>query len=121
MGRSLFPALQLWAYVQAVPEPNRAIVALGKRDAAFDAGMPITSLHYRPGSSHAPQPAPSDWKITAMMDQHAFMSIPTGADIEVGDMLAFDISHPCLTFDKWRQVLLVDEAYQVTGAVQTLF
>jgi D-serine dehydratase len=36
-------------------------------------------------------------------------------------MLAFDISHPCLTFDKWRQVLLVDEAYQVTGAVQTLF
>jgi D-serine dehydratase len=121
MGRSLLPALQLWAYVQAVPEPNRAIVALGKRDAAFDAGMPITSLHFRPGISQTPQPAPSDWKITAMMDQHAFMSIPTGADIEVGDMLAFDISHPCLTFDKWRQVLLVDEAYQVTGAVQTLF
>lgn len=121
MGRSLMPALQLWAYVQAVPEPNRAIVALGKRDAAFDAGMPITSLHYRPGANLMPQPAPSDWKITAMMDQHAFMSIPTGADIEVGDMLAFDISHPCLTFDKWRQVLLVDEAYQVTGAVQTLF
>ncbi len=121
MGRSLLPALQLWAYVQAVPEANRAIVALGKRDAAFDAGMPITSLHYRAGISRAPQPAPSDWKITAMMDQHAFMSIPTGADIEVGDMLAFDISHPCLTFDKWRQVLLVDEAYQVTGAVQTLF
>ena len=121
MGRSLLPALQLWAYVQAVPEPNRAIVALGKRDAAFDAGMPITSLHYRPGASLVPQPAPNDWKITAMMDQHAFMSIPTGADIEVGDMLAFDISHPCLTFDKWRQVLLVDEAYQVTGAVQTLF
>ena len=121
MGRSLLPALQLWAYVQAVPEPNRAIVAVGKRDAAFDAGMPITSLHYRPGASLVPQPAPTDWKITAMMDQHAFMSIPTGADIEVGDMLAFDISHPCLTFDKWRQVLLVDEAYQVTGAVQTLF
>jgi D-serine dehydratase len=121
MGRSLLPALQLWAYVQAVPEANRAIIALGKRDAAFDAGMPITSLHFRPGISQAPQPAPSDWKITAMMDQHAFMSIPTDADIKVGDMLAFDISHPCLTFDKWRQVLLVDEQYQVTGAVQTLF
>ena len=121
MGRSLLPALQLWAYVQAVPEANRAIIALGKRDAAFDAGMPITSLHYRPGISQTPQPAPSDWRITAMMDQHAFMSIPTDADIKVGDMLAFDISHPCLTFDKWRQVLLVDEQYQVTGAVQTLF
>ena len=121
MGRSLLPALQLWAYVQAVPETNRAIIALGKRDAAFDAGMPITSLHYRPGINQTPQPAPSDWKITAMMDQHAFMSIPTDADIKVGDMLAFDISHPCLTFDKWRQVLLVDEQYQVTSAVQTLF
>ena len=121
MGRSLLPALQLWAYVQAVPESNRAIIALGKRDAAFDAGLPITSLHYRPGNGQAPQTAPSDWTITAMMDQHAFMSIPTGADIKVGDMLAFDISHPCLTFDKWRQVLLVDEQYQVTGAVQTLF
>lgn len=121
MGRSLLPALQLWAYVQAVPESNRAIIALGKRDAAFDAGLPITSLHYRPGNGQAPQTAPSDWTITAMMDQHAFMSIPTGADIKVGDMLAFDISHPCLTFDKWRQVLLVNEQYQVTGAVQTLF
>ena len=121
MGRSLLPALQLWAYVQAVPEANRAIIALGKRDAAFDAGMPITSLHFRPGISQTPQPAPSDWKITAMMDQHAFMSIPSDADIKVGDMLAFDISHPCLTFDKWRQVLLIDERYQVTGAVQTLF
>lgn len=121
MGKSLLPALQLWAYVQAVPESNRAIIALGKRDAAFDAGLPITSLHYRPGSGQTPQTAPSDWTITAMMDQHAFMSIPTGADLKVGDMLAFDISHPCLTFDKWRQVLLVDEQYQVTGAVQTLF
>jgi D-serine dehydratase len=121
MGKSLLPALQLWAYVQAVPESNRAIIALGKRDAAFDAGLPITSLHYRPGANQPPHAAPSDWKITAMMDQHAFMSIPTGANIKVGDMLAFDISHPCLTFDKWRQVLLVDEAYNVTGAVQTLF
>jgi D-serine dehydratase len=121
MGRSLLPALQLWAYVQAVPEPNRAIIALGKRDAAFDAGLPITSLHFRPGAQQRPQAAPNDWQITAMMDQHAFMSIPKSADIEVGDMLAFDISHPCLTFDKWRQVLLVDEQYQITGAVQTLF
>ena len=121
MGRSLLPALQLWAYVQSVPEPGRAIIALGKRDAAFDAGLPITALHYRPGSGQTPQPAASDWKITAMMDQHAFMSIPNQADIQVGDMLAFDISHPCLTFDKWRQLLLVDDHYQVTGAVQTLF
>lgn len=29
-------------------------------------------------------------------------------------MIAFDISHPCLTFDKWRQVLIADPKYRVT-------
>ena len=37
MEPGLQPALQVWAYVQSLPEPGRAIVALGKRDAAFDA------------------------------------------------------------------------------------
>ncbi|KAB0681525.1 amino acid deaminase, partial [Burkholderia territorii] len=49
MGEGLLPALQLWAYVQSVPEPDRAIVALGKRDAAFDAGLPEPARHFRPG------------------------------------------------------------------------
>ncbi|MNO06898.1 hypothetical protein D3C81_2288790 [compost metagenome] len=56
-----------------------------------------------------------------MMDQHAFMQIGDGDDIQVGDMIAFDISHPCLTFDKWRQVLLVDEQYRVTDVAETFF
>jgi len=34
--------------------------------------------------------------------------------VKVGDMVAFDISHPCLTFDKWRQLLVVDPQYRVT-------
>lgn len=121
MGRTLQPALQLWAYVQSIPESGRAIIGLGKRDAAFDAGLPQVSLHFRPGSSTVPQPAPADWIVSAMMDQHAFMRIPADADLQVGDMLAFEISHPCLTFDKWRQLLLVDDALNVTGAVETLF
>ena len=37
MGEGLKPALQLWAYVQSIPEPDRVIIGLGKRDAAFDA------------------------------------------------------------------------------------
>jgi D-serine dehydratase len=59
--------------------------------------------------------------VASMMDQHAFMRIPADADLQVGDMLAFEISHPCLTFDKWRQLLLVDDALNVTGVVETLF
>jgi len=121
MEPGLQPALQVWAYVQSLPEPGRAIVALGKRDAAFDAGLPTPSLRHRPGQDGAPGAAPAHWKLTAMMDQHAFMQIGDADDIQVGDMIAFDISHPCLTFDKWRQVLLVDEQYRVIDVADTFF
>ena len=121
MQSGLLPALQLWAYVQSRPEPELAILGLGKRDAAFDAGLPVPALHFRPGSETNPQPAPGTWQLTKMMDQHAYMQVPANADLMVGDMLALDISHPCLTFDKWRQLLIVDDHYQVIDAVETFF
>jgi D-serine dehydratase len=120
MHSGLLPALQVWAYVQSVPEKGKAIVALGKRDAAFDAGLPIPALHYRPGSA-APTAAPAAWELTKMMDQHAFLRIGEGDDIRVGDMMAFDISHPCLTFDKWRFLSVLDADYRVIDIVQTFF
>ncbi|OMW47706.1 amino acid deaminase, partial [Burkholderia pseudomallei] len=123
MGEGLLPALQLWAYVQSIPEPERAIVALGKRDAAFDAGLPEPARHFRPGAGGLPREiAPGEgWEVTGMMDQHAYLKIPTGADLKVGDMVSFDISHPCLTFDKWRQLLVVDPQYRVTEVIETYF
>jgi len=120
MNSSLIPALQLWAYVQSVPEKNKVIIALGKRDAAFDAGLPVPALHYRPGT-HEPIVAPSAWRLTKMMDQHAYLDIDESTDILVGDMIGFDISHPCLTFDKWRYLLVLDERYQVIDVVETCF
>jgi D-serine dehydratase len=120
MGSGLVPALQLWAYVQSVPEKNKAIIAMGKRDAAFDAGLPVPALHYRPGRAD-PVAAPSDWKLTKMMDQHAFLEIREGSDIHVGDMIGFDISHPCLTFDKWRYISVLDSSYRVIDVVETFF
>lgn len=120
MHSSLQPALQLWAYVQSVPEKERAIIALGKRDAAFDAGLPTPALHYRPGTS-TPTAAPPNWQLTKMMDQHAYLYIAEGDDIQVGDMIGFDISHPCLTFDKWRCLSVLNADYQVIDIVQTFF
>lgn len=120
MQTSLLPALQLWAYVLSIPQPGLAILGLGKRDAAFDAGLPIPATHYRPGTG-APVAAPADWELTAMMDQHAFMKVAPDADLRVGDMLALDISHPCLTFDKWRQLLVINDNYTVIDAVETFF
>jgi D-serine dehydratase len=120
MGSGFVPALQLWAYVHSVPEKNKAIIGLGKRDAAFDAGLPVPALHYRPGRSE-PAATPSDWKLTKMMDQHAFLEIREGADIHAGDMIGFDISHPCLTFDKWRYLSVLDSSYRVIDVVETFF
>ncbi|WP_250476263.1 MULTISPECIES: amino acid deaminase [unclassified Caballeronia] len=122
MGQGLKPALQLWAYVQSIPEPDRAIIGLGKRDSAFDAGMPEPAKHYRPGNE-APRDVSRDegWEIFGLMDQHAYLRIKPGDDVKVGDMIAFDISHPCLTFDKWRQILVLDPKYRVTEVIETFF
>ncbi|HVE11233.1 MAG TPA: amino acid deaminase [Paraburkholderia sp.] len=122
MGEGLLPALQLWAYVQSIPEPDRAIIGFGKRDSAFDAGLPEPARHYRPGSKAPRELTAADgWEVFGLMDQHAYMRIPAGADLQVGDMVAFDISHPCLTFDKWRQLLIVDPSYRVTEVLETYF
>jgi D-serine dehydratase len=116
----LIPALKIWAYVQSRPEPDKAIMTMGKRDVAFDAGLPVPALRFRPGEPR-PQATPSHWQITKIMDQHAFLQIHPDDDLRVGDMLAFDISHPCLTFDKWRTILVVNSGYDVIDVVETWF
>ncbi|WDZ94679.1 amino acid deaminase [Herbaspirillum sp. WKF16] len=121
MRSQLQPALQLWAYVQSIPEADKAIIALGKRDAAFDAGLPLPVSLFRPGRDSRPLATPAHWEVTGMMDQHAYLKIAAGDDIKVGDMIAFDISHPCLTFDKWRHLPVVDGKFDVIDVVQTFF
>ncbi len=121
MQSGLVPALHVWAYVQSRPEAERAIVGLGKRDAAFDAGFPEPALHFRPGSSTQPSATPAHWAVEKMMDQHAYLKVAPGDDLAPGDMLAFDISHPCLTFDKWRALVVVDDDYRVREVIRTYF
>ncbi len=120
MSSSLLPALQVWAYVQSVPEPDKAIIAMGKRDAAFDSGMPVPALHFRPGDL-APRAAPEHWLVTKMMDQHAYLQMTANDDLRVGDMIGFDISHPCLTFDKWRTLPVLNIQFDVVDIVDTFF
>ena len=118
---ALRPALQIWAYVQSIPELNQAIIALGKRDAAFDAGYPLPILQYRAGWTKPNEIDHHQYQITKMMDQHAFLSCPSEHQLMVGDMIVFDISHPCLTFDKWRKILRVDSNYNVIDVLDTHF
>lgn len=121
MHTGLKPALQVWAYVQSIPEAERAILSLGKRDAAFDAGLPVPAVYFSPGNMKSPISAPSHWTLTKMMDQHAYLHIAPHDNLRVGDMIGFDISHPCLTFDKWRVLPILNAQYQVVDILQTFF
>jgi D-serine dehydratase len=56
-----------------------------------------------------------------MMDQHAYMRIARQDDLRVGDMIGFDIAHPCLTFDKWRTLPVLNPQFDVIDVIQTFF
>ncbi|PSW17602.1 amino acid deaminase [Photobacterium sanctipauli] len=117
LGGNLESALEVWAYVISRPEPNKAVIGLGKRDVAFDAGLPIPERGYRDGAEIAVQ----GLVATAIMDQHTFVTVPEGSDLAVGDIIAFSTSHPCLTFDKWKYICVADEAHNVHQFVETCF
>ncbi|MBC3350248.1 amino acid deaminase [Pseudomonas sp. SWRI196] len=121
LHEGLRPALEVWAHVQSLPEPGFAVIALGKRDVAFDAGLPVPLKRYQPGSDSVAGQALSGCKVTAVMDQHAFMSVAPGVALRVGDIISFGTSHPCLTFDKWRVACLVDEQLRVVECMETCF
>ncbi|WPO98357.1 amino acid deaminase [Pseudomonas sp. HR96] len=121
LHEGLRPALEVWAHVQSLPEPGLAVVALGKRDVAYDAGLPLALRRYRPGVLPAEGDDVSACTVTAVMDQHAFMTVGAGVQLRVGDIIAFGTSHPCLVFDKWRVGLLVDDELRVVEVMETCF
>lgn len=117
----LEPALELWARVQSRPEPEKAIVALGRRDVGTDADLPIAEHWYRPGLHDAPQPAPAGLRTLGLNDQHLHLSTAADSPLRVGDLLAFGVSHPCTTFDKWQVIPVLNGRYDVIDAVRTFF
>lgn len=121
LHEGLRPALEVWAHVQSLPEPGLAIIALGKRDVAYDAGLPMPLIRYREGVVPAEGDDISDCRVTAVMDQHAFMTIAPGVQLRIGDIISFGTSHPCLTFDKWRRGCLVDEQFNVLESIEIQF
>ncbi len=120
LGPGLEPALELWAQVLSRPEPTRVVANLGKRDASHDLGLPRATAVFRPGRDTAPL-ALEGVTTAGLNDQHALLDVPADSALRPGDRLAFTISHPCLTFDRWPLLFVVDEAYTVVAAVHTLF
>lgn len=124
-GPGLRNAIEVWAYVQSVPEPGRAICTAGRRDLSYDACLPQPLWWFRKGHHDAPEPAPAHWAVTKLNDQHAYVDATgegaTPLPLRVGDLIAFGIGHPCTTFDKWPLLYTVDDGYRVIGGVRTFF
>ena len=121
LTEGLQPAMEIWAHVQSLPEPGLAVIAMGKREVAYDAGLPSPLRLYAAGALQDQGKDISACSVTAVMDQHAFMTVAPGCEMKVGDIIAFGSSHPCLTFDKWRSGCLVDEQLQVIESFDTCF
>lgn len=115
----LTPALELWAEVLSIPEGGRAIAGFGRRDAPFDAGLPVVVARLSP-SQEVPE-ARTDVVVTGLNDQHAYVEFDPASRLEVGDRIICGIIHPCTAFDKWRRIPLVDDEYRIQEIIETAF
>jgi D-serine dehydratase len=118
-ARDLRQALELWSLVESLPDPGVAILTMGIRDLPYDLGYPVPLRQYRDGALLGE--VPGTHEVVNANDQHAYLRYPAGADIRVGDLFAFGISHPCTAFDKWDVLYRVDETFTVTEALKTFF
>jgi D-serine dehydratase len=114
------PALELWALVQSLQDPGTAIMTMGVRDLPFDLDYPVPLRQYR-DAALLREVEGAGYAVVNSNDQHCYMRYPAGADLRVGDLFAFGISHPCTAFDKWDVLYRVDEAFTVIGALKTFF
>ena len=112
-------ALTLWATVLSRPEPDVVIVGAGLRDAPVDRGLPRVRAWFRDGSPV--DEAAQDAETFRAMDQHLFVRVEPAADVRAGDVVAFDLSHPCTAFDKFRFIAMVDDRFDVRSGILTFF
>ncbi|MGK5638091.1 amino acid deaminase [Streptomyces sp. URMC 126] len=116
---ALRPAFRLWAQCVSRPEPGRAYLNAGKRDAPYDLGLPEPQV-VRSERDGTQRPA-DHMTVTGLADQHAFLSLPADDPLEVGDWVGLGVSHPCTAFDKWPMIPVVEADGTVTEYVRTFF
>jgi D-serine dehydratase len=114
---SLQPALELWAQVVSRPEPGLALLSAGRRDAGFDAGLPVPLRAVRRDGAQADLAG----EVTELNDQHAYLRLDPDTALAPGDLVVLGISHPCTTLDRWRLIPVLDNEDRVIDVVHTFF
>lgn len=114
---TLESAFTLWTQVVSRPAPDQAFVNAGRRDAAYDLGLPVARVVRRDGVE---RPA-TDVEVTRLSDQHAWLRTGPGADVEVGDWVGLGLSHPCTVFEKWPLIPVAEADGTVVEYVRTFF
>ncbi|MFF1342609.1 alanine racemase [Streptomyces sp. NPDC058290] len=115
----LRPAFRLWTQVVSRPSPTQAFVNAGKRDIAYDLGLPEAEL-VRDALTGAERPA-TGVRVVKLSDQHAWLETDSADDVNVGDWVALGMSHPCTIFEKWPLIPVVAADGTVTDYVRTFF
>jgi D-serine deaminase-like pyridoxal phosphate-dependent protein len=98
-------AMHGWARVLSRPEPELVLLDGGKRDFPFDEGLP-TPQHTRGKTDDLT----TSTFVTALADQHTFMSVDPRVPLAVGDVVRLGLSHPCTALDKWTLIPVLDDA-----------
>ncbi|MFE3578564.1 amino acid deaminase [Streptomyces vinaceus] len=115
----LRPAFRLWTQVVSRPSPTQAFVNAGKRDIAYDLGLPEAEL-VRDALTGEERPA-TGIRVVKLSDQHAWLETGSEQDVQVGDWVALGMSHPCTIFEKWPLIPVVEADGTVTDCVRTFF
>ncbi|MFG2294914.1 alanine racemase [Streptomyces sp. NPDC048603] len=114
----LQPAFRLWTQVVSRPTPGQAFVNAGKRDIAYDLGLPQV-LAVR-GADGRERPG-TGITVAKLSDQHAWLDTEEGTGLEVGDWVALGMAHPCTIFEKWPLIPVVEPDGTVTDCIRTFF
>jgi D-serine deaminase-like pyridoxal phosphate-dependent protein len=113
----LWPAIEAWGAVLSRPEPELALLLMGRRDVPHDIDLPIPfAVRGADGLRDA-----AEMQVVQLNDQHSYLRLPADDALAVGDLVGCGISHPCTAFDKWRLIPVVDDEYTVVDAVHTFF
>ncbi|MEV7725652.1 alanine racemase [Streptomyces sp. NPDC087917] len=115
----LRPAFRLWTQVVSRPSATQAFVNAGKRDVAYDLGLPEAELIR--DALTGEERAADGVRVVKLSDQHAWLETDSAEDVQVGDWVALGMSHPCTIFEKWPLIPVVAADGTVTDYVRTFF